>query len=48
EAEWERHSATQLHWPSNTENWSSESFEQVEELFCKLIEELHFYEVIHL
>jgi len=47
-AEWERHSATQLHWPVGSENWSSYGLEQVEEMYCKIIEELHFFEVIHL
>ncbi|MDZ7805722.1 MAG: agmatine deiminase family protein [Gracilimonas sp.] len=47
-AEWEQHSATQLHWPSNSDNWSEEMLGKLEEMFCNIIEELHFFEVIHL
>lgn len=47
-AEWERHSATQLHWPSNTETWPGERLERVEDVYCNIIEELHFYEPIQL
>src|SRR5690554_6230007 len=47
-AEWERHSATQLHWPSNPETWPDERLERVEEVYCNIIEELHFFEPIHL
>lgn len=47
-AEWERHAATQLHWPSNRDTWPGERLERVEEVYCKIIEELHFYEPIHL
>ncbi|MCH2451027.1 MAG: agmatine deiminase family protein [Gracilimonas sp.] len=47
-AEWHRHSATQLHWPSNKEIWSGERLERVEEVYCRIIEELHFYEPVHL
>ena len=47
-AEWSRHSATQLHWPSNRETWPGERLERVEEVYCRIIEELHFFEPIHL
>lgn len=47
-AEWERHSATQLHWPSNPVTWPGERLERVEEVYCRIIEELHFFEPIHL
>lgn len=47
-AEWQRHSATQLHWPSNRKTWPGKRLELVEKVYCKLIEELHFYEPIHL
>ncbi|MDR9419421.1 agmatine/peptidylarginine deiminase [Gracilimonas sp.] len=47
-AEWSRHSATQLHWPSNNEKWTIESLEKVEEIYCNIIEEFHFYEPVHL
>lgn len=46
--EWHRHSATQLHWPSNRNTWPGERLERVEEVYCRIIEELHFYEPIHL
>ncbi|WP_428236311.1 agmatine deiminase family protein [Gracilimonas sp.] len=47
-AEWSRHSATQLHWPSNQNTWPGERLERVEEVYCRIIEELHFFEPIHL
>lgn len=47
-AEWHRHTATQLHWPSNIENWTEEWLERIEEVYCRIIEELHFFEPIHL
>ncbi len=47
-AEWFRHSATQLHWPSNRNTWPGERLERVEEVYSRIIEELHFYEPIHL
>lgn len=47
-AEWEQHSATQLNWPSNPETWPEERLERVEEVYCDIIEELHFFEPIHL
>jgi agmatine deiminase len=47
-AEWSRHSATQLHWPSNHETWPGERLERVEKVYCRIIEELHFFEPIHL
>lgn len=46
--EWHRHSATQLHWPSNRRTWPGERLERVEEVYCKIIEDLHFYEPIQL
>lgn len=47
-AEWSRHAATQLHWPSNRRTWPGERLQRVEEVYCKIIEELHFFEPIHL
>lgn len=47
-AEWEQHSATQLQWPSNLKLWPGEILKKLEEMYCKIIEELHFFEVIHL
>lgn len=45
-AEWEIHSATQLHWPSNPETWPGERLERVEYVYSELIRKLHFYEDI--
>lgn len=47
-AEWHRHSATQLNWPSNRRTWPEKILERVEEVYCTIIEELHFFEPIHL
>jgi agmatine deiminase len=47
-AEWHRHAATQLHWPSNRKTWPGERLDRVEDVYCKIIEELHFFEPIHL
>ncbi len=45
-AEWEKHSATQLHWPSNRETWPDERLEKVENVYLNIIEVLHRYEPI--
>jgi agmatine deiminase len=47
-AEWERHSATQLHWPSNTETWPEERLERVEKVYLDLLNALSQFEEIHL
>lgn len=47
-AEWHQHAATQLHWPSNRETWPGERLDRVEQVYCRILEELHFYEPIHL
>jgi len=47
-AEWLHHAATQLHWPSNRRTWPGERLARVEEVYCRIIEELHFFEPIHL
>ncbi|MFN1834345.1 agmatine/peptidylarginine deiminase [Balneola sp. MJW-20] len=47
-AEWAHHSATHIHWPSNHETWPGERLERVEEVYCRFIEELHFYEPVHI
>lgn len=47
-AEWHRHTATQLHWPSNIDTWPGNRLEKAEEVYCNIIEELHFFEPIHL
>ncbi|MEX0724113.1 MAG: agmatine deiminase family protein [Gracilimonas sp.] len=47
-AEWHRHAATQLHWPSNRKTWPGERLDRVEDVYCHIIEELHFFEPIHL
>ncbi|HEX6981409.1 MAG TPA: agmatine deiminase family protein [Balneolaceae bacterium] len=46
--EWEKHSATQLHWPSNQETWPGERLEKVEQVYLDIIEILHLHEPIHL
>lgn len=46
--EWAYHSATQLHWPSNRETWPGERLDRAEDVYCRFIEELHFYEPVHL
>ncbi len=45
-AEWHQHSATQLHWPSNTETWPGERLERAEAVFLNIINVLHQYEPI--
>lgn len=40
-AEWARHTATQLYWPKD-------GISRVEETCCEIMEELHFFEPIHL
>ena len=45
-AEWETHSATQLHWPSNRETWPGDTLEKVEEVYLEIIYHLHRYEQI--
>lgn len=47
-AEWERHSGTQLHWPSNRQTWPGERLYRVEEVYLTIIEVLVKYEPIHL
>ncbi len=47
-AEWETHSATQLHWPSNRETWPDERLERVEKVYLEIIKALHRHEPIHL
>jgi agmatine deiminase len=45
-AEWEKHAATQLHWPSNRETWPGETLFRVENVYLDIIEELHRFEPI--
>lgn len=47
-AEWEKHSATQLHWPSNRETWPQQRLARVEKVYVNIIKALHNYESIHL
>ncbi len=47
-AEWSKHAATQLHWPSNRETWPGERLRRVEEVYLNIIDALHIYEPIHL
>lgn len=45
-AEWHRHSATLLHWPSNRETWPGERLDRIEELYLEIIGQLHRFEPI--
>lgn len=45
-AEWEHHSATQLHWPSNRETWPGDRLDRAEEVFLDIISVLHKYEPV--
>ncbi|MEX0994838.1 MAG: agmatine deiminase family protein [Balneolaceae bacterium] len=45
-AEWHRHGATQLHWPSNKETWPGERLVRVEEVFLNIIEALYLFEPV--
>lgn len=45
-AEWEPHSATQLHWPSNRETWPGYRLERVESVYLDIIRILHQYEPV--
>lgn len=43
-AEWETHSATQLHWPSNRDTWPGEALERAENVYAEIIFHLHRFE----
>jgi agmatine deiminase len=45
-AEWNKHSATQLHWPSNVETWPDIRLKRVESVYLDIIEALSQYEPI--
>lgn len=45
-AEWEMHSATQLHWPSNRETWPGERLDRVHAVYLDILEALHSFEPI--
>lgn len=45
-AEWDRHAATQLHWPSNRDTWPGRRLERVESVYLDIIEALHADEQI--
>lgn len=45
-AEWEKHSATQLHWPSNRETWPGYRLDRVENVYLEIISVLHRYEPV--
>ncbi len=44
--EWEEHSATLLHWPSNKKTWPGERLTKVEEVYLTIIAKLSRYEKI--
>lgn len=45
-AEWEKHSATLLDWPSNKETWPDERLQRVEKVYLNIIKSLSAYEQI--
>src|SRR5690625_748125 len=45
-AEWEKHAATQLHWPSNRDTWPGRHLKKVEAVFLDIIDVLHNYEPV--
>ncbi len=45
-AEWETHSATQIHWPSNRETWPGEALARVESIYVEIIYHLHLFETV--
>lgn len=45
-AEWNQHSATQLHWPSNRDTWPDDRLKRVEKVYLDIIEVLSEYEHI--
>lgn len=45
-AEWEPHSATQLHWPSNRDTWPGGRLERAERVYLDIIEALHPFEPV--
>lgn len=47
-AEWETHSATQLHWPSNRRTWPGERLLRVREVYLDFIGKLSLYEPVFL
>ncbi|KKU11467.1 MAG: Agmatine deiminase [Parcubacteria group bacterium GW2011_GWC2_45_7] len=47
-AEWESHISTWLAWPHDHETWQDELLIQVEEIYLKMIQELHQAEEVHL
>lgn len=47
-AEWERHEATWLSWPQNTETWPGQRLARVEETFLQMLEGILPGEKVHL
>lgn len=45
-AEWEPHSATQLHWPSNRDTWPGARLARAERVYLDIIEALHQFEPV--
>lgn len=44
--EWNTHSATLLHWPSNRETWPGERLKRAEDVYVKIIDVLHRFEPV--
>ncbi len=45
-AEWHRHAATLMHWPSNRETWPGDRLDIVEPVFLQIIETISRYEPV--
>tara|TARA_R110002124_G_scaffold287272_1_gene472166 strand:- start:11001 stop:12122 length:1122 start_codon:yes stop_codon:yes gene_type:complete len=45
-AEWEEHTATLMHWPSNHETWPGERLERVENVYLDILKSLSRFEKI--
>ena len=46
--QWHYHRASLLQWPSQSNTLAVDRLKKLEEVYCHIIEELHFYEPIHL
>lgn len=44
--EWQSHSATLLHWPSNRETWPGERLKRAEDVYINIIDDLHRFEPV--
>jgi len=44
--EWQSHSATLMHWPSNRETWPGERLKRAEDVYLNIIDVLHRFEPV--